>query len=91
GRRDRGPVASVSFLNARANRLVDDERSGGGGGAGASGGREPSFEAVLRTMYSAGFRGDVYPPPAAWKLGTVGVFPNYPFPEGVSRMSEGSS
>jgi hypothetical protein len=42
-------------------------------------------------MYSAGFRGDVYPPPAAWKLGTVGVFPNYPFPEGVSRMSEGSS
>jgi hypothetical protein len=88
GRRDRGPVASVSFLNARANRLVDD---GHGSGSSSGVGREPSFEAVLRTMYGAGFRGDVYPPPAAWKLGTVGVFPNYPFPEGVSRMSEGSS
>ncbi|HZW05827.1 MAG TPA: hypothetical protein VFF65_01790 [Phycisphaerales bacterium] len=85
-RRERLPVATVSFLNARANRLV---RGGGGGGAGEA--AEPSFESVLRTMFDAGYRGDVYPPPAAWKLGGVGVFPNYPFPAGVARMGEGSS
>lgn len=80
-RRERLPIASVSFMNARANRLA----------VSASVQQEPSFEAVLRTMYNAGFRGDVYPSPAAWKLGHVGVFPCYPFPAGVSRMSEGSS
>lgn len=78
-RRDRLPVASVSFLNARANRLVD------------TGGQEPSFETVLRTMYSSGFRGDVYAAPGMWKVGHVGVFPSYPFPAGVNRMREGSS
>jgi hypothetical protein len=78
-RRDRLPVASVSFLNARANRLVE------------AGGREPSFESVLRTMYNAGFRGDVYTAPAMWKSGHVGVFPSYPFPTGLQRMREGSS
>jgi hypothetical protein len=79
GRRDRGPIASVSFLNARANKLVGPK------------GWEPSFESVLRTMYDAGFRGDVYPSPAMWKFGNVGVFPNYPFPEGLDRMRQGSS
>lgn len=79
GRRDRGPVASVSFLNARANKLLGPK------------GDEPSFESVLRTMYDAGFRGDVYPSPAMWKFGNVGVFPNYPFPEGLDRMRQGSS
>ncbi|MGD9690893.1 MAG: hypothetical protein AB7K52_14875 [Phycisphaerales bacterium] len=78
-RRDRLPVACVSFLNARANRLVGPD------------GREPSFESVLRVMYAAGFRGDVYTAPAMWKLGHVGVFPTFPFPAGVSRMREGSS
>jgi len=78
-RRDRHPVASVSFLNARVNRLVD--RSG----------HEPSFESVLRTMYSAGFRGDVYPSPASWRFGHVGVFPSFPFPAGLQRMLDGSS
>jgi hypothetical protein len=78
-RRDRLPVATVSFLQARANRLMD------------GGGREPSFEAVLRTIYEAGFRGDLYPSPAMWNFGHVGVFPSYPFPEGVQRMREGSS
>lgn len=78
-RRDRLPIASVSFLNARANRLVGTD------------GAEPSFEAVLRTMYGAGFRGDVYTAPAMWKLGHVGVLPGYPFPAGVTRMREGSS
>lgn len=79
GRRERQPVASVSFLNARANRLLGPD------------GREPSFETVLRTMYQAGFRGDIYPAPAMWRSGHVGVFPFYPFPEGVERMRAGSS
>jgi hypothetical protein len=78
-RRERLPVASVSFLNARANRLHGPD------------GREPSFESVLRTMYASGFRGDVYPAPSAWRAAHVGVFPSYPFPAGVSRMREGSS
>jgi hypothetical protein len=78
-RRDRLPVATVSFLNARANRLVDADN------------QEPSFESVLKTMYHAGFRGDVYPAPAMWNVGQVGVFPNYPFPEGLDRMRQGSS
>lgn len=78
-RRDRLPAASVSFLNAKANRLA------------APDGREPSFETVLRTMYQAGFRGDVYPAPSMWRAGHVGAFPTYPFPEGFERMREGSS
>jgi hypothetical protein len=78
-RRERLPVASVSFLNARVNRLRGSDA------------REPSFEAVLQTMYHAGFRGDVYPSPAMWRHANVGVFPSYPFPEGVGRMREGSS
>ena len=83
-RRDRLPVCTVSFLNARANKLI-------AGGAGASAGSEPSFESVLKTMYHSGFRGDVYTSPAMWKFGTVGVFPSYPFPEGIERMRDGSS
>ncbi|MCB9845049.1 MAG: hypothetical protein H6811_03555 [Phycisphaeraceae bacterium] len=79
GRRERRPICSVSFLGARSNRLIGAD------------GREPSFEAVLRTMYDSGFRGDVYPSPSAWRLGHVGVFPTYPFPEGLMRMREGSS
>lgn len=78
-RRERLPVAAVSFLNARANRLVD------------AGGKEPSFESVLKTMYHAGFRGDVYPAPGLWSIGQIGVFPSYPFPEGLDRMRQGSS
>ena len=78
-RRERTPVATVSFLNARVNRLVSAE------------GAEPSFEAVLRSMYEAGFRGDVYPSPAMWQYGHVGVFPSYPFSEGLDRMRVGSS
>lgn len=78
-RRDRLPVATVSFLNARANRLI------------GPGGREPSFETVLGTMYEAGFRGDTYASPAMWSFAHVGVFPSFPFPEGLERMREGSS
>jgi hypothetical protein len=78
-RRSRAPAATVSFLNARANRLQEPD------------GREPSFERVLSTMYDAGFRGDVYPSPAMWRFGHVGVFPSYPFPESLERMRGGSS
>lgn len=79
GRRERQPVASVSFLGARSNRLIQ-----GGGEM-----HEPSFEEVLHTMYAAGFRGDVYPAPQMWGMGHIGVYPSYPFPEGLDRMREG--
>lgn len=78
-RRERQPAAAVSFLNAKANRLIGPD------------GREPSFESTLRTMFNAGFRGDVYTAPSMWKFGHVGVFPTYPFPEAVERMRGGSS
>ncbi len=78
-RHDRNPVASVSFLNAKANRLIGAD------------GKEPSFESVLHTMFEAGFRGDVYTSPAMWRVGNVGVFPSYPFPDSVDRMRGGSS
>lgn len=79
GRRGRLPVASVSFLGARSNRLIQSDKSP----------IEPSFESVLGTMYAAGFRGDVYPAPQMWGMGDTGVFPSYPFPEGLERMREG--
>ena len=79
GRADRRPVASVSFLDARSNRLIDQS------------GSEPSFETVLSTMYAAGYRGDVYPAPSMWRFGHVGVFPSYPFNEALDRMRGGSS
>lgn len=78
-RRERQPIATVSFLSAKANRLLDHNL------------REPSFEAVLKTMYESGFRGDVYTAPEMWEFGHVGVFPSYPFPEGLDRMRAGSS
>ena len=81
GRRERLPVASVSFLGARSNKLTVSETDQS----------EPSLETVLKTMYAAGFRGDVYPSPGMWSLGPVGVYPSYPFPEGLDRMRAGSS
>jgi hypothetical protein len=78
-RADRHPVASVSFLGASSNRLLDHE------------GREPTFESVLRTMHESGFRGDVYPSPQMWAAGDTGVFASYPFPESLERMRGGSS
>ncbi len=77
GRRERLPVGTVSFLGARSNRLVDAT------------GQEPSFENVLRTMFAAGYRGDVYPAPQMWAKAHVGVFPTYPFPESLNTMREG--
>jgi hypothetical protein len=77
GRHDRLPIASVSFLGAKSNRLVDRE------------GREPSLEAVLRTVHGAGYRGDLYPPLSMWEVAPTGVFANYPFPSAIDQMREG--
>ncbi len=77
GRRERLPVATVSFLGAQSNRLVDHN------------GQEPTFEAVLRTMFEAGYRGDAYPAPQMWSMAQVGVFPTFPFPESLESMRGG--
>jgi len=79
GRRDRLPIASVSFLGAKSNRLLDHAN------------KEPSFEAVLQAMNQGGFSGDIYPPVALWDVPKTAVFAQYPFPEGITRMREGSS
>ena len=79
GRRDRQPCASVSFLGAKSNRLIDHN------------GAQPSFEAVLDAMHKGGYSGDVYPAPSTWDLAPTGVFNSYPFPESLDRMREGSS
>lgn len=78
-RTERLPVASVSFLGARANKLVDDD------------GHEPSFETVLGTMHDAGFVGDVYPAPGMWRVAPTAVFARYPFPTAIDTMREGGS
>lgn len=77
GRRERLPVAAVSFLGAKSNGLVGPE------------GNEPSFESVLRVMYEAGYRGDVYPALGMWELAPTGVFASYPFPESLDVMRQG--
>ncbi|MFW6059976.1 MAG: hypothetical protein ACODAQ_07325 [Phycisphaeraceae bacterium] len=71
------PIASVSFLGARANRLVGPTSE------------EPSFETVLRTMYESGFTGDVYPAPWMWESAPTPVYARYPFPESLTTMREG--
>ena len=78
-RRDAGrrPSASVSFLEARANVLVDEQ------------GRSPSLEAVLRVMYQAGYTGDVYPSPSLWRAAPTGVFARYPFSASLDTRREG--
>jgi hypothetical protein len=73
---ERFPSASVCFLGARANKLVDGKV------------QEPSLEAVLSTMYEAGYRGDVYPAPWMWES-TPCVFARYPFPDNIKEMREG--
>jgi len=76
-RSGRHPAASVSFLGARANLLVDGK------------GSEPTFETVLRAMYDRGYTGDVYPSPAMWHFGKIGLFPRYPFSPALDRMRDG--
>ncbi|MCH8824102.1 MAG: hypothetical protein IH984_11405 [Planctomycetes bacterium] len=77
GRRERWPAASVSFLGAKSNRLADAD------------GNEPAFESVLRTMFEAGFRGDVYPSLGMWELAPTGAFASYPFPDSLKVMRSG--
>ena len=74
---DRMPMASVSFLGGKSNRLVDEN------------GNEPSFESTLRTMHEAGYRGDVYPSLRMWELAPTGVFATFPFPTSLKVMREG--
>jgi len=76
-RTERMPSASVSFLEARANVLVDKD------------GKTPSFEAVLKAMYDAGYTGDVYPSPALWRAAPTGVFARYPFSASLDSRREG--
>ncbi len=76
-RRERLPVASVSFLGGKSNRLI------------ANDGNEATFESVLRVMYESGYRGDVYPSPAMWELAPTGVFASFPFPESLDVMRKG--
>ena len=76
-RTQRLPVASVSFLGARANKLIGE------------GGQEPTFETVLRTMHEAGFNGDVYPAPWMWESAPTAVYARYPFPDSLTTMREG--
>jgi hypothetical protein len=73
------PTATVSFLEGRANRVVD------------ANGVEPSLESVLRTMYDAGYTGDVFPAPAMFEAAPTAVFSRYPFPDALERMRNGSS
>ncbi len=71
------PSASVSFLDARANALFDQN------------GAQPSFESILRTMYDAGYTGDVYPPTSMWRVAPISVFARYPFPQSLDVMRGG--
>jgi hypothetical protein len=76
-RYDRLPVSSVSFLGAKSNRLIDND------------GQEPTFETVLRTMFEAGYRGDVFPSLGMWEVAPTGVFASYPFPNSLKVMRSG--
>ena len=76
-RSDRLPCASVSFLNAKANALLDAD------------GREPAFESVLRTMFEAGYRGDIYPSLGMWELAPTAVWATYPFSDSLKVMRSG--
>ncbi|MDG2055392.1 MAG: hypothetical protein P8J86_11875 [Phycisphaerales bacterium] len=76
-RYDRLPCASISFLGAKSNRLVD------------ASGNEPSFETVLRTMHESGYCGDVYPSLRMWELAPTGVFASYPYSESIEKMRDG--
>ena len=71
------PTATVSILEGRANRLED------------ASGAEPSFESILRTIYDAGYAGDVYPSPAMFEATPTAVFSRYPFPASLEQMRAG--
>jgi hypothetical protein len=74
---ERIPSASVSFLEARANLLVDDR------------GQPPTFESVLRVMNESGYTGDVYPSPGMWRSGSTALFARYPFSPSLEARRSG--
>jgi len=74
---DRQPSASVSFLEARVNQLVDER------------GQEPCFETVLSVMHEAGFSGDVYPSPGLWHAAPTAVFARFPFAGSLDERRKG--
>jgi hypothetical protein len=76
-RAERLPSASVSFLGARSNRLLDAK------------GQEPSLEGVLKTMYESGYTGDVYPAPSMWEVSPIPVYARYPFPSALETIRHG--
>ena len=76
-RPQRWPTASVSFLGGQVNRLHNSHDL------------EPSFEAVLRIMYEAGYAGDVYPAPAMWECAPTTMFARFPFPASLEAMRSG--
>lgn len=73
----RWPSASVSFLEARVNHLLDDT------------GHEPRFETVLSVMHAAGYTGDVYPSPGLWHAAPTAVFARYPFSPSLDERRTG--
>jgi hypothetical protein len=79
GKPDRWPAASVSFLEARANQLVDETN------------QEPAFESVLGVMHAAGYSGDVYPSPGMWRAAPTAVFARYPFAPSLDVRRIGGS
>ena len=74
---ERRPAASVSFLVAQRNHLVDES------------GKEPCFETVLSVMHAAGFSGDVYPSPGLWHAAPTAVFARYPFAASLDERRKG--
>ncbi len=76
---DRMPCASVSFLGAKSNHVVDEN------------GNEPSFETILRTIYGSGYRGDIYPSLGMWESAPTGLYATYPFPDSLNIMRTGGS
>lgn len=76
-RPERRPTASVSFLEARVNQLVDET------------GHEPCFETVLSIMHAAGYAGDVYPSPGLWHAAPTAVFARYPFSASLDERRKG--
>ena len=52
-------------------------------------GQEPTLESVARTMFDAGFRGDLYPPLSAWEMAPTACFASYPYPDSLDEMRRG--
>jgi len=76
------PTASVCFLGGESNQIIDDQSLDHPG-------QEPSFESVLRSMYEAGYSGDVYPAPWMWESYPTALYARYPFPGSLENIQHG--